>query len=132
MPLFALANAGVVLTTDLPDAGFRVTAGVVVGLVVGKLTGILGASWLAVRFRFATLPREVEWKHLAGAGALAGVGFTMSLFVTELAFVHEQHGRELVEAAKQAILVASILAAGLGSFVFVVSARSERARGERP
>ena len=132
VPVFALANAGVELTTDLPDAGFRVTVGVVVGLVVGKLTGVVGASWLAVRLRFAALPQEVGWKHLAGAGALAGIGFTMSLFVTELAFVHDRGGGDLVGAAKQAILFASVVAAGLGSLVFLLSGSSERARDERP
>jgi NhaA family Na+:H+ antiporter len=132
VPLFALANAGVRLTTDLPDAGLRVTAGVVVGLVVGKLAGVVGASWVAVRLRIAVLPGGVRWAHLAGAGALAGIGFTMSLFVTELAFVRTPHGRELVGAAKQAILVASIIAAVLGSLVFVVSGRTARARAGRP
>jgi NhaA family Na+:H+ antiporter len=132
VPLFALANAGVRLTTDLPDAGLRVTAGVVAGLVVGKLVGVVGASWLAVRLRVAGLPEGVRWTHLAGAGALAGIGFTMSLFVTELAFVHTSDGGELVGAAKQAILVASVVAAALGSLVFVLSGRTGRARAGRP
>lgn len=132
VPLFALANAGVKLTTHLPEEGLQVTAGVVAGLVIGKLTGVMGASWLAVKLRFASLPQGIKWIHIAGAGALAGIGFTMSLFVTELAFKHTLNGEELAGVSKQAILVASVLAAVLGSLVFVFSGRSERARDGQP
>ena len=131
VPLFALANARVELTTHLPVDGVRVTAGLIVVLVVGKLTGFVCASWLAVKLRFAALPRDIGWNHIAGAGALAGIGFTMSLFVTELAFAHSPNGEELAGVAKQAILVASILAAVVGSLVFAISGRSGRARDGR-
>lgn len=127
VPIFALANAGVELTTDLPDDGVRVLVGIVVGLVVGKFTGVLIACWLAVRSRFASLPRGIGWRHIAGAGALAGIGFTMSLFVTELAFVHSEAGAAFANTARQAILLASVLAAALGSAIFAISRRSGRA-----
>jgi NhaA family Na+:H+ antiporter len=109
VPLFALANAGV----ELEPAASRVTWGVIVGLVVGKPVGIVGASWLAVRLGLADLPRGVRWPHVVGGGALAGIGFTVSLFVAGLAF--EATGP--TEAAKVAILAASVTAAVLGAAV---------------
>ena len=88
VPLFALANAGVGFTGDAFGGGpeARVALGVAVGLVVGKLVGVSGAAWLAVRCRVAALPEGARMGHLVGAGALAGIGFTVSLFVAELAF----------------------------------------------
>lgn len=112
VPLFALANAGVSL--DLA-AAFDSAVGwaVVVGLVVGKPLGIVVASAATVRLGWGELPRGVRWPHVVGAGALAGIGFTVSLFVTGLAF-----DRAVVaEGATVAVLAASVLAAGLGSAV---------------
>jgi NhaA family Na+:H+ antiporter len=112
VPVFALANAGVEL--DL-GAAFesKVTWGVVAGLVVGKPLGIVAASWVAVRLRMAELPQGVAWPHVLGGGALAGIGFTVSLFVAGLAF--EADGP--TDAAKVAILAASAVAAALGAAV---------------
>jgi len=102
MPLFALANAGVRLEGA---AGFGKPAavGVLLGLVVGKPLGILLLSWAAVRLGIADLPKGVAWTHLAGAGMLAGIGFTMSLFVAGLAF----GATPLLDQAKLGILGAS-------------------------
>ena len=86
--------------------------GVALGLVVGKPVGILGACFVAVRLRIATLPEQVHWNSLLGAACLAGVGFPMSLFIVMLAF----ETPELVDTAKLAILGASLLAA-LSAFV---------------
>ncbi|MEL5849319.1 MAG: Na+/H+ antiporter NhaA [Candidatus Igneacidithiobacillus chanchocoensis] len=111
LPIFALANAGVdfsqVSTAMLWSS---VTLGVVFGLVLGKFVGISLASWLAVRLGLAQLPRGVAWRHLLGAAWLAGIGFTMSLFISQLAFTQS----ELREEAKVGILLASLLAGIIG------------------
>jgi len=121
VPLFALANAGVALDGESLERalGSALTLGVVAGLVVGKAAGITAASLLAVRLGAGDLPRGVGPTQLAGAGALAGIGFTVSLFVTDLAFADPA----LQEEAKVGILVASALAALLGWALFRVAAR---------
>jgi Na+:H+ antiporter, NhaA family len=108
VPLFALANAGIELTIDgLGDAvASSVTIGVVVGLVLGKVVGISAASWLAIRLGWAELPGGVTWRHLVGAAALGGIGFTVSLFIASLAF----DDPTLVDNAKIGVLAASLLA----------------------
>jgi len=111
MPLFALSNAGVELPADLAGAlTSSVTAGVALGLLLGKPLGILGICWVFVKFGWARLGPSMSWGHLLGAGFLAGVGFTMSLFVNELAF----SSPELRQEAKLGILIASVLAGTLG------------------
>nr|WP_282599980.1 Na+/H+ antiporter NhaA [Patulibacter sp. SYSU D01012] len=112
VPLFALANAGVPLSGDvLSDAVTSpVTLGVVAGLVAGKALGIAGATLLAVRLRVGPLPAGMRRGHVLGSAALAGIGFTVSLFVADLAFTDQL----LRDEAKLGVLVASVLAAGLG------------------
>jgi NhaA family Na+:H+ antiporter len=115
LPLFALANAGVPLDGGVGDAlRSPVAQGVVLGLVVGKPLGIAGACWLLVRVRWATLPPGLGLRHLLGAGMLGGIGFTMSIFVSGLAFPDG----ELEAAAKVGILLASALA-GAAGFAFL-------------
>jgi NhaA family Na+:H+ antiporter len=111
IPLFALANAGVAVSVGaLADAATdRVAIGIVAGLVIGKLVGIVGASAIAVRTRLATLPRDVTLRDVVGAGVVAGIGFTVSLFIAELAFTGP-----LVDVAKIAILAASLVAGAAG------------------
>ena len=110
MPLFALANAGVVLDGGaVASLGDRVALGVVLGLVIGKQVGVVLFAWLAVRAGVTSLPDGVAWRQLYGAAWLAGIGFTMSLFIAELAFVDAA----LLAEAKLGILVASLLA-GIG------------------
>lgn len=126
VPIFALANAGVVVTGEsVSDAlSSSVTAGVAFGLIFGKPIGIFIFSYLAVRFGFATLPAGVTWPQVIGAGLLGGVGFTVALFITELAFTDEV----LVADAKMAILGASVIAGILGFvYLFVSSKRPEGA-----
>jgi NhaA family Na+:H+ antiporter len=117
VPIFALANAGVQIPTE--DVGetlsSRVTWGVILGLVVGKTIGVASATLLAVRLKIGTLPPTVTTRYVIGAAALAGIGFTVSLFVTELAFGHGQAGTE----ARLGVLIASILAAGIGTAICV-------------
>jgi NhaA family Na+:H+ antiporter len=117
VPLFALANAGIPLGADATrDAlGARVTYGVLAGLVVGKVVGITAFSWLAVRLRAGVLPDSVRWPQLAGVGALGGIGFTVSIFVTGLAF----DDPVLQDRAKVGILLASVVSALLGAVVLV-------------
>ena len=81
LPLFALANAGVALRTDTFGGRERLMAAIIAGLAIGKPLGIMLASAVAVWLKVAVKPREYSWAQLAGAGALAGIGFTMSLFV---------------------------------------------------
>ncbi len=108
MPIFALANAGVPVAVGALDASaWRVVVGVSVGLVVGKPLGVLGAAWLAHRLRIATLPDGIRLRHLVVLGAVAGVGFTMALFVAQLAFADGA----LLPAAKLGVLAASGAAA---------------------
>lgn len=116
MPLFALANAGVSLEgVSLTHGGgpLRVTAGVVLGLVLGKPLGVVLASFAAVRLKLCVLPDEIRWRHVLLLGCLAGIGFTMSIFMAHLAFEDDS----LLAAAKLAVLVASGLAAVLGFIV---------------
>ena len=86
VPLFALANAGVEIHGDALASPSAVFVGVLLGLVVGKLVGITAFSWLAVRLGLGRLPGGARWGHIVGVGAVAGIGFTVSLFVTGLAF----------------------------------------------
>jgi NhaA family Na+:H+ antiporter len=111
MPLFALANAGVPLGGGIAEAlSSPVALGIVLGLVVGKPLGITLFAWLAVRSGLSELPEGTGWRHVYGAGWLAGIGFTMSLFITDLAFSEDS----LVEVAKLDILGASLIAGAVG------------------
>lgn len=119
IPVFALANAGVVLpATGVTEVlGSPVTLGVVLGLVVGKVVGIWGFARVAQRLGLVRLPEDTSWMQLASAACFAGIGFTVSLFITELAFADAV----LVAEAKVGILAASVIAALLGSLVLRVS-----------
>ena len=119
VPLFALANAGIVLQRDALTGATSVFAGVGLGLIVGKCVGVTGFAWLTIRLGVAQLPRDVVWGQFVGVAVLAGIGFTVSLFITELAFTDD----DLVAAAKLGILVASILAAVIGALVLVSAGR---------
>jgi Na+:H+ antiporter, NhaA family len=112
MPLFALANAGVTIDgVDLSLGGAQaVTLGVVLALVMGKPVGVVMASWLAVRLGWCHLPPGVTWTGVCLVGLLAGIGFTMSIFIATLAF----DDANLLNAAKLGVLLASLMAAVLG------------------
>ena len=118
VPVFALANAGVALPAGGLAAalGHPVAAGAVAGLLIGKLLGISLASYLAVRTGLAVLPSGVGWGSIVGVAALGGIGFTVSLFITELAFTE----RALADAAKVGVLAGSTLAAALGCLLLMV------------
>ncbi len=126
VPLFALANAGVHLPADFAGAlAHPVTLGVILGLVLGKPVGITLFAWLAVRAGVASLPEGVAWRALHGVSWLGGIGFTMSLFIANLAFP----GGAMVDEAKVGILSASILAGGVGWLLLRPGPGPERRAG---
>jgi NhaA family Na+:H+ antiporter len=107
MPLFALANAGIALDSNFGSMLMSpVAMGVCLGLLIGKPAGILLATWIATRWGWASFPSGVSWPQLAAVGVLAGIGFTMSLFIAELAFSHDSS----LIPAKVGILVGSTIA----------------------
>jgi NhaA family Na+:H+ antiporter len=115
LPIFALANAGVILSLGVFHGHTGLMLAIILGLVVGKPVGIFLASWLAVRFRVAVKPDDYSWRQLAGAGALAGIGFTMSLFIAGEAFPDPSD----FAAAKIAIFIASIVAGVTGTVILL-------------
>ncbi len=128
LPVFALANAGVALSTGggedaAPVWTSRVLIGVVLGLVIGKPLGVMLCSWLAVKAGVARLPTGVCWGQVHGAGWLAGIGFTMALFIANLAF---KENAAMLDAAKLGVLGASVLAGVIG---LVILARATRGNG---
>lgn len=120
VPAFGLFNAGIAFgSSPFAALGDPVGLGVILGLVVGKPVGILAAAWTAVKLGVAQLPGTISWSHLVGAGCLAGIGFTMSIFIAELAF--SQPGQ--VDIAKFAIMAASAASAMLGAAVLGLGER---------
>ena len=116
MPLFAFANAGFPLSPG--NLGNSITVAVFVGFVIGKPIGVLAFSWLAVRSRIAIRPPDLSWRLLAGGGLLAGIGFTMALFISNLAF-----SQSLIDSAKLGIFLASVFSAVVGvALLFRMSA----------
>jgi NhaA family Na+:H+ antiporter len=116
LPIFALANTAIVIgagwTQDLATAN---SLGIIGGLVLGKPLGITVLSFIAVYFGISRLPLDLDWRHVVGAGLLGGIGFTMSIFITNLAFVGSA---EVINDSKMAILVASLIA-GIAGFVWL-------------
>jgi Na+:H+ antiporter, NhaA family len=127
LPLFALANAGVALVGTGPASlTHPVALGIVTGLVAGKVFGISLFSWLAVQLNMAALPTGVTWRHVIGVAFLGGIGFTMSLFVANLAFGESQ----LLTISKIGILVASLTSGVLGFLVLIIGSNPNRAGQE--
>jgi NhaA family Na+:H+ antiporter len=111
LPVFALANTGILLSPGwAASLGSSNSLGIIAGLILGKPAGILFCCWLAIRSGLCRLPEEMRWSHLAGLGVLAGIGFTMSIFIANLAFDQA----EAIQFSKIAILTASLLASLLG------------------
>lgn len=130
MPVFALANAGVAMDGGLFGGGEMpaLVPGIFFGLLVGKPVGIFCFSWLAVRLRIASLPSGTGWLQILGLGVIAGIGFTMSIFIDNLAFAD----RALVDAGKAAVLVTSAVAAvaGLTAVALTSGRRKETESGQ--
>ena len=112
MPIFALANTGIVIganwATSLASPN---SLGIITGLLFGKVIGVVALSFLAVKLGFCKLPMNLHWKHIIGAGFLAGIGFTMSIFITNLAFKTQA---ELVNSSIMAVLLTSLMAGIIG------------------
>ncbi len=114
MPIFALSNAGVDLSGDLAtQVQSPVTIGIMVGLIFGKVFGVVGFAYVMIKLKWAALPEGMNMRHLVGAGFLAAIGFTMSLFISDLAFVTP----ELEAQAKLGILVASVFSGLIGFLI---------------
>ena len=127
LPLFALTNADVSFTGIDVGAMFAdpVLYGVLLGLLLGKPLGIMLLSFAVVKSKLASLPENVNWIHMLGASILGGVGFTMAIFVANLAFTDEMH----IAAAKLGILAASLLAGAIGFAFLLLQAKSAQKRG---
>jgi NhaA family Na+:H+ antiporter len=123
LPLFALANAGVAI--EAVDPFNAITLGVIAGLAIGKPVGIFLFAWVAVALGIARKPGDIGWPHMLGAGVLAGIGFTMALFIANLAF----EGVAL-ESAKLGILLASLIA-GVVGMAMLLAVTAGRARVTR-
>lgn len=126
LPVFALANSGVEVSPDTAARALNsaVTLGVGAGLILGKPIGILLFAWIAVRLAVADPLAGVNWKQLAGAGLLAGIGFTVSIFIASLSF----EGTALLSEAKMGVLAGSLLA-GVGGFLCLRLASTPAPRG---
>ncbi|MGH8696798.1 MAG: Na+/H+ antiporter NhaA, partial [Burkholderiales bacterium] len=128
LPVFALANAGLVWFVDVVAGHERLMLAIVLGLVVGKPAGIVLAAAAAVRLGFAIKPPAYSWRQMLGAGALAGIGFTMSLFIAAQSFPDAAH----FAAAKIAVFLASLIAAGLGSALLWKPGAENQATADQP
>lgn len=117
LPLFALANAGVMITAT--EFNSRITVAIFLGFVLGKPLGVFSFSWLAIRTHIATKPTDLSWLQLAGGSMLAGIGFTMALFIADLSFTHN-----LLSNAKLGILLATIFCGPTGVLLLLISKNS--------
>lgn len=125
MPLFALANAGMIINSDFFASLINpVSTGVLIGLMIGKFVGVFLFTWLMIRFKIAELPEQANWMHITGVSVLAGVGFTMSLFVTGLAF----NDPTFIDQSKYGILSASLLCGIIGLLILKRSQKNELIR----
>lgn len=118
VPIFAFANAGVVLTgISLSDLFAPLPMGIAMGLILGKQIGVFGATYITVRMGFARLPQGVTWAHIYGLSCLAGIGFTMSLFIGGLSF----SDAEMMNQVRLGVLSGSIISAILGYVVLMAT-----------
>jgi NhaA family Na+:H+ antiporter len=110
MPLFAFSNAGVIIDFSSVNANLMIVLGVIFGLVVGKPIGIFGFTYLATKLKLVTKPDNISWNEIVAVGFLGGIGFTMSIFITHLAFVDES----IIDAVKLGVFIASFIAMVVG------------------
>lgn len=124
MPLFAFANAGVVIDFSAMSQHMMVVLGVILGLIIGKPIGIVGFTYLASRFKLIKKPDNLSWNEIVAVGFIGGIGFTMSIFITNLAFADET----LISAVKLAIFIASFIAATIGVVLINKEAKKKKAK----
>ena len=125
IPIFALANTAIVLPASILSAlGNSLNWGILAGLVIGKPLGIVGAAWISIKMKWASLPTGISWMQLWGAGILAGIGFTMSIFIATLAFTEPA----FTDISKIAVMLGSLVSMVLG----LVWMRGTGSRGQEP
>ncbi|MFT3932774.1 MAG: Na+/H+ antiporter NhaA [Chitinophagaceae bacterium] len=118
LPIFAIANTAIIFPEDIAESlASSNSLGIILGLVIGKLVGIFIFSWAAIKLNIARLAPELNYVHLAGVSLLGGIGFTMSIFITNLAFADNA----IITASKMSILAASVIAAILGVIVLLLN-----------
>lgn len=128
MPIFALTNTNITFNSGMINGLFSgLGLGIVCGLVIGKLIGINLFSWIAIRFKISSLPQNSSWTQMLGVGLLAGIGFTMSIFIALLSFKEEI---QIQDEAKFAILIASFIAAVSGYVILSLSSSKNRETSE--
>jgi Na+:H+ antiporter, NhaA family len=121
LPLFALANTAIIINLDMETHIQTYALGILLGLMVGKPIGISLFSYLAVRFKMAKLPDDISWKHIVGAGILGGIGFTMSIFITLLAFDSDK----VINDAKLYIIIASAISGIIGLLFLKIALKNK-------
>ena len=125
MPLFAFSNAGVILDFSAVSSNFMIVIGVVLGLIVGKPIGIVGFTYLAQKLKLIQKPNDLGWDEVIAVGFLGGIGFTMSIFITQLAFLDQN----IIDAVKLGIFFASFIAGLLGVLLILKSYNKKSLQG---
>ncbi len=120
MPLFAFSNAGVLIDFSTVETNLMIVLGVVFGLVVGKPVGIFGFTYLATKFNIIKKPENISWNEVLAVGFLGGIGFTMSIFITHLAFLDEG----IIAAVKLGVFAASFIAAVVGVLLILTAKKA--------
>jgi NhaA family Na+:H+ antiporter len=132
VPVFAFFAAGVTLSGGLvDDLQTPIAMGIILGLVIGKPVGVVGVAAIMAKFTRAQLSPDIKWRDVGAVGMLAGIGFTVSLLISELAFYNYDNGLALEEDAKIAVLVGSVVSALLATAVLLTRNRYYRKLYER-
>jgi len=126
MPLFAFSNAGVILDFSAVSQNLMIVVGVVLGLIVGKPIGIVGFTYLAEKLHIVKKPDDLGWDEIIAVGFLGGIGFTMSIFITQLAFVDES----IIDAVKLGIFFASFIAGVIGVLLILKAYKNKLSLGK--
>ena len=122
MPVFVFSNAGVILNAKIFSPPFEpIIPGIFFGLLIGKPFGIFLVSWLAVKLKIAELPNEIKWSQIFSVGIIAGIGFTMSIFIDNLAFTDFA----IIDTGKATILGTSFLAALIGLLAIYITTKDK-------
>jgi NhaA family Na+:H+ antiporter len=130
IPIFALANTNITFESGMVEGLLTPLGyGIILGLLVGKPVGIFLASWIGVKLGISKMPDQARWIHILGVGMIAGIGFTMSIFISLLSFSDSAH---LISEAKFSILIGSLLSAILGSLLLIMVAKRAKKTEETP
>jgi NhaA family Na+:H+ antiporter len=128
IPLFAFANTAITLHSEMfGGLTSSLGLGIIIGLVVGKSIGIITTCWICIRSGLSKLPDQASWKQIFGVGLIAGIGFTMSIFIAMLSF----NDPTMIEEAKLAILIGSLLSGVIGS-IYLTSVAGKKTNDRKP